>query len=88
MIRAATQGTNPDPLIDLSQIDFDGLAKKFAGRKRAETDRLAQLLKQRAPTRYDLVERIEELIADYNAGSVNIDDYLRRLIELSKTLTD
>ncbi|HEX8079958.1 MAG TPA: type I restriction endonuclease subunit R [Jatrophihabitans sp.] len=95
VIRAAADGSNPDPLIDLSQIDFDGLAKKFAGRKRAETDRLAQLLKQRAigaatrnPTRYDLVERIEALIADYNAGSINIDEYLRRLIELSKTLTD
>ena len=38
----------------------------------------------RNPTRYDLVERIEELIAEYNAGSLNIDEYLRRLIELSQ----
>jgi type I restriction enzyme R subunit len=95
VIRATAEGADPDPLIDLSRIDFDGLARRFAGRKRAETDRLAQLLKQRAtaaarrnPTRYDLVERIEELIADYNAGSVNIDEYLRRLIDLSKSLTD
>jgi type I restriction enzyme, R subunit len=95
VIRAAAEGSEPDPLIDLSQIDFDGLAAAFAGRKRAETDRLAALLKQRAvaaatrnPTRYDLVQRIEELIADYNAGSVNIDEYLRRLIDLSKALTD
>lgn len=95
VIRAAARGTNPDPLIDLSQIDFEGLAKKFAGRKRAQTDRLAQLLKARTisaarrnPTRQDLVERIEKLIEDYNAGSVNIDEYLRRLIELSHTLTD
>ena len=95
VIRAAAEGSEPDPLIDLSQIDFDGLAAKFAGRKRAETDRLAALLKDRAvaaatrnPTRYDLVQRIEELIAEYNAGSLNIDEYLRRLIELSKTLTD
>ncbi len=95
VIRAAAVGVNPDPLIDLSQIDFEGLARKFAGRKRAETDRLAQLLMLRAvasarrnPTRYDLVERIESLIADYNAGSINIDEYLRRLVELSKTLTD
>ena len=94
VIRAAAEGTNPDPLVDLSLIDFDGLATKFAGRKRAETDRLAQLLRQQAisaalrnPTRYELVERIEQLIDDYNAGSVNIDEYLRRLIELSKTLT-
>jgi len=95
VIRAAAQGTNPDPLIDLSQIDFDEMAKKLAGRTRAETDRLAQLLKSRAisaarrnPTRYNLVQRIEDLIAEYNAGSINIDEYLRRLIELSKTLTD
>jgi type I restriction enzyme R subunit len=95
VIRAAAQGTNPDPLIDLSLIDFDGLAAKFAGRKRAETDRLAQLLRKQAigaamrnPTRYELVERIEQLISDYNAGSVNIDEYLRRLIELSKSLTE
>lgn len=94
VIRAAAEGTKPDPLIDLSQIDFEGLATKLAGRKRAETDRLAQLLRQKAigaatrnPTRYELVERIEKLIDDYNAGSVNIDEYLRRLIELSKTLT-
>lgn len=94
VIRATAEGTQPDPLIDLSLIDFDGLTAKFAGRKRAQTDRLAQLLRQQAigaavrnPTRYELVERLEQLIADYNAGSVNIDEYLRRLIELSKTLT-
>jgi type I restriction enzyme R subunit len=95
VIRAAAEGSEPDPLIDLSQIDFDALAARFAGRKRAETDRLAALLRLRAvgdatrnPTRYDLVERIEELIAEYNAGSLNIDEYLRRLVELSKSLTE
>lgn len=95
VIRAAAEGSEPDPLIDLSQIDFDGLAAAFAGRKRSETDRFAALLKQRSvaaatrnPTRYDLVQRIEDLIAEYNAGSVNIDEYLRRLVELSRTLTD
>jgi type I restriction enzyme R subunit len=94
IIRAAAEGSEPDPLIDLSQIDFESLAAAFAGRKRAETDRLAALLKDRAagaatrnPTRHDLVQRIEELIAQYNAGSFNIDEYLRRLIELSKTLS-
>ncbi|MEI2819949.1 MAG: type I restriction enzyme endonuclease domain-containing protein [Marmoricola sp.] len=94
VIRAAAEGTRPDPLIDLSLIDFKQIAAKFAGRKRAETDRLAQLLKQQAigaamrnPTRYELVERIEHLIEDYNIGSINIDEYLHRLIDLSKTLS-
>lgn len=95
VIRAAATGEQGDALIDLSLIDFEGLKQKFAGRERAETDRLAQLLKQRAvdaarrnPTRAELVERIEQLIDDYNAGSVNIDEYLRRLIELSNTLSE
>jgi type I restriction enzyme, R subunit len=95
VIRAAAEGIEPDPLIDLSRIDFDALAARFAGRKRAETDRLAGLLKRRAiaaarlnPTRFELVDRIEELIAAYNAGSVNIDEYLRRLISLSSDLSD
>ncbi|MGO1472878.1 MAG: type I restriction endonuclease subunit R [Flaviflexus sp.] len=95
VIRAAAEGVQPDPLIDLSLIDFEGLAARFADRKRAETDRLAQLLRQKAigsatrnPTRYELVERIEQLIDDYNAGSMNIDEYLRRLVELSQTLTE
>jgi type I restriction enzyme R subunit len=94
VIRAAAEGIEPDPLIDLSQIDFDALSAQFAGRKRAETDRLATLLKRRAvagarrnPTRYELVDRIEELIAEYNAGSVNSDEYLRRLISLSHDLS-
>ena len=94
LIRAAAEGVDPDPLIDLSQIDFDALASRFAGRKRSETDRLASLLRDRAvgaaqrnPTRFDLVERIEELIAEYNAGSLNIDEYLRRLIALSRDLS-
>jgi type I restriction enzyme R subunit len=34
------------------------------------------------------VERIEQLIADYNDGSLNIDEYLRRLIALSRDLSD
>jgi len=94
VIRAAAEGERSDPLIDLSRIDFDGLVARFGDCKRAETDRLAALLKERAaaaaarnPTRHDLVERIEQLIADYNAGSLNIDEYLRRLVELSKTLS-
>ena len=41
VIRAAAEGIDADPLIDLTQIDFDALAARFAGRKRSETERLA-----------------------------------------------
>ena len=95
VIRAAAEGVDPDPLVDLSQIDFDMLAAQFAGRRRTETERLGSLLRDRSvgaarrnPTRHDLVERIEQLIAYYNAGSLNIDEYLRRLIALSRDLSE
>ncbi len=95
VIRAAAEGVDSDPLIDLGKIDFDALSSRLAGRKRSETERLAALLRQRTvsaarrnPTRHELVERIEQLIADYNAGSLNIDEYLRRLIALSRDLTE
>jgi type I restriction enzyme R subunit len=94
VIRTAAEGERIDPYIDLSKIDFEALARQFGNTKRAETERLAALLKARAeaaasvnPTRLEFVERIEALIADYNAGSLNIDEYLRRLIALSGDLS-
>lgn len=94
VIRTAAEGERVDPYIDLSKIDFEGLAERFGNNKRAETERLAALLEVRAeaaasvnPTRVEFVERIEALISDYNAGSLNIDEYLRRLIELSGDLS-
>jgi type I restriction enzyme R subunit len=93
VIRGAAE--RGESLIDLTQIDFDQLAKDFAGRKRTAAERLASLLRRRVvtaagrnPTRYDLVERIDKLIADYNADAINTDEYLRRLIDLTQTLTE
>lgn len=95
VIRTAAEGEHIGRYIDLSQIDFDKLAGPGGDNKRSESERLAALLRARAeagatinPTRLEFVERIETLIAEYNAGSLNIDEYLRRLISLSKDLTD
>ena len=95
IVRAAAEGVDPDPLIDLSKIDFDSLAAEFAGRKHAETERYSATLRDRAvsaarrnPSRHELVQRIETLISEYNRGSVNIDEYLRRLISLSQDLSN
>ena len=94
IVRATAEGVDPDPLIDLREIDFDSLAAEFAGRKHTETERYAATLRGRAisaarrnPSRHELVQRIETLIAEYNRGSVNIDEYLRRLITLSHDLS-
>ena len=42
---------------------------------------------RRNPTRHELVERIEQLIAEYNADSLNIEEIIRRLIALSRDLS-
>jgi len=95
VIRAAADGAEADSLIDLNAIDFDALAARLAGRKRSSAQRLAGRLRGKAeaaakrnPTRIDLVERIHELIEAYNAGSINVDEMLRRLMSLSRSLSE
>lgn len=94
VIRAAADGADSNPLIDLNAIDFDALAARFAGKKRASVQRLARDVTDRAeasarrnPSRLGLVERLRKLIEDYNAGSLNVDEMLRRLQGLSQQLS-
>ncbi|MAT06903.1 MAG: DEAD/DEAH box helicase [Acidimicrobiaceae bacterium] len=81
-------------VIDLSQLDFDELVERFGNRRNTEAARMAALLRRRAataaavnPTRREFVERIEQIIADYNAGSMNLLEYLRRLVDFRDDLS-
>jgi type I restriction enzyme R subunit len=94
VIRAAADGADADALIDLNAIDFDALAARLAGKKRSSAQRLAGRLTARVegaarrnPTRLDLVERLRTLIDQYNAGSLNVDEMLRRLQTVSRELS-
>jgi type I restriction enzyme R subunit len=84
-----------DNLLDLSEIDFDAILVRLSDKKRSIADRLAWLLQERAvdlarrnPTRQELVEKIESLVATYNAGSLNVEEYLRRLRDLTRSLNE
>jgi type I restriction enzyme R subunit len=95
VIRAAAEGSDTEHLIDLNSIDFDALAARLAGRKRSGTQRLIKQLgdqvamsARRNPSRLDLVEKLRKLIDEYNAGSLNVDEMLRRLQALSQQLSD
>ena len=86
---------DPQQLVDLSEIDFEQLALQFAKNKRTVANRVQQELQKRLlqaveqnPTRIDLAEKFQALIDDYNAGTHNIDEILRRLKELSDQLSD
>ena len=48
----------------------------------------AETAAQRNPSRRDLVEQLRRLIDDYNAGSFNVDEMLRRLQALSRQLSE
>jgi len=72
--------------VDLSGIDFDKLAALFAGSPKVTAERLredaedkAQKMATANPTRQHLVERLERLVADYNAGSVDAEQFFEAL---------
>ncbi|TVR77897.1 MAG: type I restriction endonuclease subunit R [Rhodospirillales bacterium] len=85
-----------EPLIDLSQIDFEKLKAKFAkGRQRTEAERLRALLTQkleqmvaRNRSRTDFLERFQKLIDAYNAASLNIEAFFAELVKLTKELSE
>jgi type I restriction enzyme R subunit len=96
--RIAEVETGPQQdVIDLTKIDFETLAKRFAKSTtknieleqlkvaiRTQLDKLVRLNR----TRIDFLAKFEELIESYNQGSRNIDELFRELVALSKALTD
>ncbi len=83
------------PLIDLNQLDFEQLALRFAGKRRTLARQFQHDLAERIddavrrnPTRLDLAERFRRLIDEYNAGTHNLEELLRRLKEINQELTE
>ncbi len=83
-------------IIDISAIDFEALAKRFAASKqqrveleqlkaaiRAQLERMMQVNRSRA----DYLVKFEELIESYNAGSRNIEELFQELLALSQSLS-
>lgn len=72
--------------VDLSGIDFDKLADLFATSPKVTAEKLREDAEEQAnklaaanPTRQHLVERLEKLVADYNAGSVDAEQFFEAL---------
>jgi type I restriction enzyme R subunit len=93
-IRQPTKGYGQ---IDLSKIDFAALRKRFENKKPTNTDveRLKAAVKAQLermvrlnPTRADYLEKFQELIEGYNAGSRNIEEIFKELLALSTILTE
>lgn len=80
------EGDTAKGRVDLSGIDFDKLSDLFAASPNVTTEKLrdeaedkARKMAEANPTRQHLVERLERLIADYNAGSVDAEQFFEAL---------
>ena len=83
--------------IDLSKFDFDKLKEKF---KKTEykhieiedlklfiEDKLSKLIDQNS-TRINFAERLQQIIDEYNSGSLSVENYFDELVEFSKKLRE
>jgi type I restriction enzyme, R subunit len=90
-----TRGS-PPKVVDLSRIDFEALAEKFKlGHKRTLNEqwkgKIAQkmvILVRYNRTRMNFLEEFQALIEEYNSGSVNAEEFFRRLMEFAKALNE
>jgi len=81
-------------LVDLSEIDFEALKEKFAKtRKRTEAEKLRGSINSKLKrmiklnrTRMDYLDKFQEMIDEYNAGSLNVDEFFNRLVNFAQEL--
>lgn len=80
------EGDTASGRVDLSGIDFEKLADLFATSPKVTAEKLRDSAEEKAqemaaanPLRQHLVERLEKLVADYNAGSVDAEQFFEAL---------
>ena len=80
--------------IDLSQLDFEALKTKFAtGYQRTETEKLKGTINRKLQgmvrlnkSRANYLEKFQQMIEDYNAGSRNVELFFKDLIAFAQDL--
>ncbi len=88
---------NDRAVVDLSRIDFEAPANRFAQSKtkNVEIEQLKAAIRSHLEkmirvnrTRADYLVKFEELIEQYNSGSRNIEELFSELLALSRALDD
>jgi len=82
--------------VDLSKIDFEVIRQRFErGQKRIEAERLRRLLEGKVlamielnKCRMDYLEQLQQMIEEYNAGSINVETFFKKLVEFSRALRE
>ena len=92
-----TIGDKKGGYFDLSKIDFEALRRKFDKKKptNADLEHLKAAVKAQLErmvllnrTRADYLQKFQELIDGYNAGSRNIEEVLKELLAFTTMLTE
>lgn len=89
------EGDGKEGRVDLSEIDFEKLAGLFAESPKVTAERLreeaegrAKAMAARNPTRKPLVEKLEQLVAAYNAAIMGTEEYFEALQALIRSLDE
>lgn len=88
--------SNPEALINLSEIDFEALKDKFAqGKRHTEAEKLRRLIENKLremlslnPSRANFFDKFQKLIDEYNAGSKNIEILFKEMVDFARELTE
>ena len=80
--------------VDLSQIDFEQLSEQFnTEHKRVEAERLRGAINTKLTamirlnrSRMDYQQKFEQMIAEYNAGTVGVDNFVEGLFNFANEL--
>lgn len=81
-------------ILDLTKIDIDKLKKEFEkGKKVIIAERLKKAIEVKLQALYilnksriDYLEKFKRLIEEYNAGSVNVEEHYKKLLEFMNSL--
>jgi len=81
-------------IMDLTKIDINKLKEEFEkGKKIIIAERLKKAIEVKIQALYMLnksrinfLEKFQELVNEYNAGSVNVEEYYKKLLELVESL--
>jgi len=96
IIRDEQDPYGEEHIIDLSTIDFEALKAKFErARKHIEAERLKGAISGKLKemvrlnrTRMDYLDRFQQMIDEYNSGSMNVDKFFNRLIDFACNLNN
>jgi type I restriction enzyme R subunit len=88
--------TDTSRRLDLSQIDFEELQRRFEqGQKHTATEKLKSSISRRISamvrqnrTRMNYIETYQQMLDEYNAGSVNVDVLFEQLVKFVEELDE